>query len=460
MTRFRATILAGAVLATMGATGCKDFLTGGPLSNDPNRPLTVTATQRFVGVQSNIAALELSDLMRIGGLFSQQIQGGNIQYTSVYEYGLDESTTNGFYQSLYIGGGLSDIRDLEAQTRESGDKLFLGIAQVQEAMLVGVGADIFGDIVYKGALGGRANANPPLTPQLEVYDSVQAVLTQAIANLSSTDPKNVGPGTADVVYGGDPAKYIKLAHTLKARYALHTAELPDSIAKYTLAYNEAKLGIQNPSDNYIAVFSGLPLQQNFLYQFDVVQRPGYAVPNQQFVSLLMRRNDPRLTQYFSGVAINGADTTATDFAPALIQPNSSATIVSANENLLIWSEAAYRTGRQAEALQKLNEERAMSGLGPLSGLTGTALLAEILTEKYIATFLTLEPYNDYKRTCFPNLTPTVEDQKIPGRLFYDTSERQTNTSIPNPEDQPFRNANDPANATSIFGGPNDVCQGQ
>ena len=88
---------------------------------------------------------------------------------------------------------------------------------------------------------------------------------------------------------------------------------------------------------------------------------------------------------------------------------------------------------------------------------GDALLREILTEKYIVTFQTIEGWNDYKRTCFPNVAPVVEGRTIPARLFYDTAERQTNTSIPDPSLQPSRNDNDPANATDPFGA---ECLGQ
>jgi hypothetical protein len=92
---------------------------------------------------------------------------------------------------------------------------------------------------------------------------------------------------------------------------------------------------------------------------------------------------------------------------------------------------------------------------PTGSESGAALLREILTEKYIALFHQIEPYNDYKRTCFPNLAPTVSGKKIPARLYYDTNERQTDPNIPPPEEQPTRNANDPANATAPFGTPTD-----
>ena len=72
----------------------------------------------------------------------------------------------------------------------------LGIAQILEGMVIGLGADYFGDLVYKGALQG---GDPTLTKQLEVYDSLQVVLGAGITNLTITAATNAGPGPADLV---------------------------------------------------------------------------------------------------------------------------------------------------------------------------------------------------------------------------------------------------------------------
>jgi hypothetical protein len=86
------------------------------------------------------------------------------------------------------------------------------------------------------------------------------------------------------------------------------------------------------------------------------------------------------------------------------------------------------------------------------------LLAEILIEEHIADFQNIEAWNLYKRTCTPNITPVVAGQKVPARLLYDASERNTNTNIPAPTAQPARNRNDPANAMSDATGA--ACLGQ
>jgi hypothetical protein len=436
---------AGALLLVAGVAACGDFLSGGELSTDPNRPTQATSSQLFIGIQSNIWAELESDPTRITSMWVQQFTGTNFQYVNIYNYGVSEQTTNGFHASLYTGGGLVDLRKLEAQSATAGDSLFLGVAQVQEALLMGIGADLFGDLVYSQALKGTPN--PPLDPQLNVYDTVQAVLGRALVNLSATGASNFGPGRADLSYSGKAAKWIKLAHTLRARFYLHTAEVRPGA--YAQALAEAPLGIIDTSDNFEAVFSGNSNEQNFWYQFDVVNRSGYLTPNAGFVSLMESRNDPRLTNYFNA---DDSDISDLRLAPDFTQP-----LVTANENLLIWSEAADRTGDQGTALTKLNAERALAGLPP-KALAGPALLTEILTEKYVSDFQTLEAWNDYKRTCSPNLVPVVAGKKIPARLFYDASERQTDSSIPLPTQQPTRNANDPANSVSDATGA--ACLGQ
>lgn len=447
-------------LAFAGAVGCNDFLTGGEAGNDPNRPTTATNRQRFVGVQSNIYAYLASDPARIASVYAGYFGGTTGQYQLVNDYDVSEQTTNGFNAGLYGGGGLVDVRALQASTAEARDSVFLGIAQVQEAILVGTGADLFGDIVYTQAL--KNTPNPALDEQLAVYDSVQALLDRAIVNLreGTRGPTNVGPGSADLAYGGNAGKWRRLAYTLKARFYLHTAEVRP--AAYAQALAAARLGITAAADDFKAVFSGASGEQNFFYQFFEVERSGYLVPSASFINLLTTRNDPRLSTYFTADRSTLSDSL---LAPGRAQP-----LVTAQENLLIWAEAAYRGGNEAEALTQLNAARAIARaqvqaqlgaaaaarIAPITA-AGLPLLGEILTEKYIALFLSIEPYNDYKRTCFPNLTPNVAGRKIPARLLYDTSERQTNTSIVAPSAQPARNDNDPANARDPFG---NVCLGQ
>lgn len=453
-TRATRTFALLALLGAVGVSGCNDFLTGGELDTDPNRPATATNRQLFVGVQTNIWSLLGGDPARVAGTLTQQYQGLQSQYYNTYTYVINEQTTNGAHSGLYAGGGLRDVRLLQDSARAQGDTLMLGIAQIQEALLMGTGADLFGDLVYTEALKGTPN--PALTPQLAIYDSVQALLSRGITNLAAFrgTATNLGPGATDLNYGGDKAKWTRLAHTLKARFYLHTAEVRP--AAYAQALTEARQGITNPDDDYKAVYSGAAGEENLWYQFAAFQRFGYIVPNDYLINLMESRDDPRIDRYFDTTGdVCGVPFFCTSYIgdeTGLLEEGYDQPLVTSTENLLIWAEAAQRTGATAEAVTELNAEKGVQGVPTVSAsLSGTALLTEILTEKYIALFENIEVWNDYKRTCWPNLTPTVSGLKIPARLLYDAGERQTNSNIPPAQSQPTRNANDPANATDPTG---------
>jgi len=445
----RGLLVAGAV-AVVG--GCNNFLTGGETSTDPNRQIAATNDQYFVSTQENLWAYWGSDPARLTGILAQQFNGVANQYGALQKsYTHDPTTTNGTHAALYTGGGLVDIKKLQAGARQVGDSLYLGIAQVMEGALMGTGADIFGDLVYKQALQGVAN--PTLDDQLFVYDSVQQVLSAGIANINLNAAGSAGPGGADLVYGGDTDLWTAFAHTLKARFYMHTAEVRPGA--YAQALAEAQQGISSDAGNYVGAFTSTGSETNFYFQFHgPAGRGGDLAIGNTLDTILVRRNDPRETEYFAASGNprwlsdeRGAD----DFQ----QP-----YVTYDENTLIWAEAAYRTGDQVTALAKLNEERANHGLAP-EVVAGQALLNEILIEKYIVDFqLGEEAWNDYKRTCTPNLVPTAAGLPIPGRLYYDATEANTDTNIPDPGVgvNGLRNKNDPVNTVSD--GTGAACLGQ
>jgi hypothetical protein len=429
-------------IAIGSSTACSDFLDAPDAVANPNQPTTVGINQQFVATQTALTLQYTSDLARTACIWMQQCAGTERQYQQlgVYDYG--EDAYNASFAQVYTGGGLIDIRGVIARADDANDEIYGGIARVVEAMQVGLAADVWGDIPYSEAVSD--NPTPGLDPQEEVYAAIQAKLDTAITMLASGN--GVGPGSVDLYYGGDETKWLRLAHTLKARYALHVAEQEGNSA-YTLALNEAAQGLQ-PGDDFLGIAAANPQSNNAWYQFLVIQRAGYMFAGSTLVELLKARSDPRLDDYFlpnaagEFVGAEPSDATSSEFsgfavenAPAYRQP-----IVTWQENDLIAAEAAFRTGDPSRAATLLNGVRQDAGLPAL----GTVTLEDILAEKYIVLFQNPEAWNDYKRTCYPALTPASGSQAIPGRLLYAVGERDSNPNIPAPAAQPARNWNDPA----------------
>ena len=437
-------------VSSMFASGCGDSYFEGPrLNQDPNQPSKATANQQFTGFQAFAFYTLTGDLNRVISLWMQQMAGTGRQWAGYDQY---EVTENDFtFGSFYTQGGLVDIRGV--QSKVESDKLYLGIAQTWEALIMDLAADTWGDIPYSEAIG--ETLQPKLDKQLEVHNALLALLDQAITNINAG---GTGPGNVDLVYGGDKTKWAQAAHTLKARMYMHMGELDAS--NYAKALTETASGISSTANDFTTYQSGTTGEANHWYQFRI-QRGTDISAGKFLVDLMKSRNDPRLTAYFSpgsdaGGVIKGAEP-GEEFdgteawlsgergAPEYRQP-----VLTFAENQLIRAEAQYRTSAQAAALATLNAYRTSVGLSAKTGLTGAALLEAIMEEKYVALFQNTEVWNDYRRTCFPNLTPAA-GTFIPARLVYGTDERRANANIPSPSQQPKRNQLDPATANAING---------
>lgn len=451
----RMTRSAGAALLLLFGAGCSAFDLSGPkLDENPNLATQVrTPDQYLIGIQAAMYSVQEGGLARTTGIWTQQFAGVDRQYSStdIYSVGEDDFSTD--WDFIFAQGGLIDIRKLQVAVSAVGDRRYLGIAKVFEALEIGTAADIWGDIPYSEA-NNPDIATPKLDKQLDVYAAVQALLTSAIADLGSG--VGAGPGGADLTYGGNAAKWIAVAHTLKARFYMHTAEV--NPAAFALANAEAKQGITSPANDFLDFHSDVPTEWNVWAQFDYWDRDSYMRAGKALVDTMKNRGDVRLTAgcasgqnwceaYFTGTTGSAPGqnlTTASDIGDMrLFGPTENLDfrqpIITWAETQLIIAETAIRAGNAAEALTATNAVRVAAGNVPFATVT----LAQIAVEKWIASFQTLENWNDYKRNCFPKLTPAAGRAAIPARLVYPFSERNVNSNVPLPSAQPVRNQNDP-----------------
>lgn len=430
--------------------GCNNFLKGGDLTKDPNNPLTATPAQYFGATQADLWHLQTSDLARLTSLWLQEIVGVQRQQFGLYnDYTVVAGDYDGVFARAYQGGGALDLQKADSINRIFGDSIGLGIDQTVEAWMLSVDADVWGDIPYSQADSFAIFPTPVLDPQQAVYAGLQSQLSQAIADLQTGT--GVGPQGFDLVYGSDPTKWIELAHTLKARLYLHTAEKVGATA-YVNALAEANLGISTNDNDYIAHFSGSQaFESNNWWQFldanGTTGRNGDIIADSSYLwNLMQATSDPRFNDYFK---VGSVDTY--DFSPFRENPTYPQPYVTYNENLLIKAEAQLQTGNAGAALTSLNAERAAwttatpwhraYTLAPI----GSTTLGSIMNEKYIVLFQNIETWNDYKRTCFPQVTPINGGVGgvIPGRLLYPVAEQNANPNFPPPNAQPLRNWNDP-----------------
>ena len=392
------------------------------LNDNPNEITLqdVDASLFLNGAQLANIMVQNSHLNRITGMFSGQLIGYTSLYSNIYGYSLSTVESNDEWNGCYTGV-LTNVRHIVEAVPD--DKLLVGIAKVIEAHAVGTLAILMGDVPYSEAVNDAVE-DPVFDSQLEVLAAVTTLLDGAISDLGSASSR---PESYDIYYDGDKDKWLDAAYTLKARYALIQSN-------YSAALTAANMGISSSADdmNFIprgdaAVSEG---DKNLFNAILSGSRTGDLGNNGSYLLELL--NDT--TSAYRGNAKTNEtarhnyykiDETSGEGNLGVIERFEPMPMVTYSENQLIKAEAAARTG--ADGLGHLNDYRAWlasggrlnatfnsdttiqydayvsadfasGGMENSDGVSAeTALLREIIEERYVSGFGTYMPFNDHRR---------------------------------------------------------------
>jgi hypothetical protein len=122
---------------------------------------------------------------------------------------------------------------------------YVGIAKTLLAYNLGIATVNWENVPYSEA--DQKNFSPNYDTQEQIYATIQKLLDEAIVELA----KNVGtkPAADDLIYGGDTAKWTKLAYSLKARYAMHLSKKNPQQAAQT-AITALQNGMKSNADDF------------------------------------------------------------------------------------------------------------------------------------------------------------------------------------------------------------------
>ena len=445
------------------APACGDYLSGPGISDDPNHVLTLSKPgPLYVGIQQTAAWLQEAERGHNMAALTQQLAGVARQAAQLDAYVAFAADWGG----IYGAGGLLDIRKMEQLARRVNDSLYIGQAKVYEAIDVGLAADIWGDIPYRGAADSN-QPQPHYDPQLQVYGDIQAQLDSAIdVFLTATGPSNVGGALdgSELVYAGRSSDglrdvYTAVARSLKARFFMHVAAASVAgvsgapAAAYDSALKYATAGIRSPADDMLWFHDASGANLWWWWCCGDWQ-PGAAIIEIMNRRILAGVEDTlRRAFYFtpasdgryrgfrptgavvqtSGAIYDGSgpysgvgafmDQNASDgsFRPA---------VITYAETQLIAAEAAWHlncTGCAPTVVvpgaqpfldaARTDRRYGSTTFGTAPG-TLPASLVNIIEEKYITLFLNPEVWNDWKRTCLPSLAPALGKRGIPSRFPY------------------------------------------
>ncbi|MHC1704508.1 MAG: SusD/RagB family nutrient-binding outer membrane lipoprotein [Tenuifilaceae bacterium] len=389
-------------------------------------------------------------------------------YTPGWEsFNINSTSASDIWSNSY-NGTLRDADYLYKRASEENNPYYQGIAALIKAWNMTCLVDNFGKVPYTEALKYPSIEKPKFDEGKDVYAAAMTLFDEAITLLSSTNPI-AGPGADDFIYEGDIEKWLKLAYSYKARYAMRLCYAPGytKVTQANAVLTALTNGLSSSNDDALFHHSVGEATRGF---FGWQQTTDYAqgiVANVVFVDYMKSMNDPRVPIYFTTVDFgegtdyfgwkSGVATSDFPYHPSMANNISDET----PETLMNYVECLFLKAEAYVLLnQWVNAENAFKAAVTESMMTRgvanadiTTYLAQftfptteeaaqrmVITEKWVASYLTTaEARFDWIRTGYPILDfnsahlVLANATTMPRRYLY-------------PQESVDRNPNTPTNA--------------
>ncbi|GGG76334.1 hypothetical protein GCM10007415_05130 [Parapedobacter pyrenivorans] len=348
---------------------------------------------------------------------------------------------------------LKNLNILKLQAEERQNFHYAGIAKILTAYCLGLGTSFWGDIPYSESLQGEGNFTPAYDAQESIYQSIQQLLDEGIADIG----RNIGltPGNDDFFFVGNMENWVKAAYTMKARFHMHLTDAPgyDAVQQATQALQALAQGYGSNAENMEFDYpGGAGTQSRWFTRMLPIETIVLAA---NAVDTLVSRNDPRLPLLVTPAKSDGeyrgrplgqqgigslesysilGDYYGGQDASVHLLTYSEALFIEAEATLIVSGHAAaepiFREAILANMEQvglSRDDADVQTYLSTRLPLTAGNALQRIMEDKKVANFLSAENFNDWRRTGFPVMAK-VENalSDIPRRLIYPLIEVSTN----------------------------------
>jgi hypothetical protein len=457
------TYLSIGIAAMLLFSSCDDYLDVNENPNSPeNAPVEMHIGPLIAGLTFN---MQDSWPAILSSNWSQQISNNG----DPYYYNVD------WYQMGQPWFGFSDTWDASYTTiaknaraayqraeEDESLKNHEGVAKLIFVWNMSILTDLYGDIPYSEAFN-PADPTPPYDAQENIYPELFTLLDDAISALEEGGP--VPLGANDLLYGGDMDKWVRLAYSLKARLLMRLTEAPDGQKQQRAsdALDALANGLQSNADNAVFSYIDDNDSRNPWNRFRADEASEHVQLSANYIEMLQDLDDPRLSIHAEEAAehdpgeeyvghANGAEGMAIDSVSHIgsyfTDPGAPSTLMDYAEVKFLEAQALLITQGPAAANSAYEEAiRAdMEDLGVADADITTYIAAredlsvsgnpleDIIEQKYIANFLTPEPWNDWRKTGYPQLqaaqNPNGESpnfDEIPRRWPWPGSELDNNS---------------------------------
>ena len=305
-------------LVAMVTVSCKKFL---DINTDPNNPVSVEVSKLLPTTQRTLAdALSMDEqnggLSEILAVYTHQmstreeadkygITGVDVNIQTAWSKLFSSSANPGTVFPVY--GVLQNLEDIIKKATEAGNLRYAGIAKILKAYTYSVAVDVFGDVPFSEANKLKEGIlHPKFDDDAAVYESLFALINSGIADLNNnTAPNPQVPGTDDLIYGGNTARWIKAANTIKLKLYTQIRKVKNVTAEVNALLTGGNL-ISQTSESFLMPYgpNGSTDDRNpGFYTYFATQRSNHVSP--WFYEILKGYNpriftnnpDPRIRYY-------------------------------------------------------------------------------------------------------------------------------------------------------------------
>lgn len=464
------------ILIVFAFAACENYL-GGDTNQDPNRVF-----EDDIGLDALLPPVLVSTSeahYNVAFTFSRYAQ--HISFTS--DISQEETSLTGAWTEIYLAS-LNNLDVMEQKANDAGASHYLGIVKVMQAYNLSLATHAWENIPWSNAFQ-EGEFSPSYDSQEQIYSDIQTLLNDGIAELQKSSPPGLdGPGSDDIIYGGDISKWIKTAYALKARIAIHLTDkgavsaANDALSALSNAYTSNADDFQvaynsdknlNPwhTSAYLAAQTGNPAPDHADQLIDMMNGESYPEEDPRLPIIASNGGDAEYYGSESGnfginndAPDNSSNTAFTDEtfhsradAPIIMMTYAETKFIEAEAAFLAFNNGnATATGASQQAYDAYMEgiQANMDKLGvsaserddymnAASVDVGVANLTMelIMKEKFKALFLNPEVYNDYRRYDFDSAIfkdlalPENHNPKLNGewiqRAVYPSSELSRNS---------------------------------
>jgi len=451
--------LAILVASVLLLSSCSDSFFA--INTDPNNPSTVTPDLVLPSALASSAFVIGGYYHALGSMWTQQYAQAPSasQWNDWESYNLTEdnfdtqfTTLYAGYSATYSGGALVDYQYVRDNTSAAGNWKYYAISTLMQAYTFQVLADLYDQIPFTEALTGVKNLQPHYDAGTVVYDSLLSRIDKAmLQDFSAVTVKD--PGSSDLIFGGDMAKWQQFANTLKLKMYLRYVNVDANKYKTQI---QALLTQNNflTTDAAFSAFKAEETGYNPFYNTFVNRLAGNINANTTMIDFLTTNSDPRKSKFYTasvkGGNYNGLSTgqskslaglTIDNYATPTFSNIAPVYFFTVEETDFLIAEAQARYGSIAAAQAAFNA--GVSASLVREGLSATAItypyngIQSIIEQKWVAATnkRAIEAFFDYNRTGYPNfLTQSsisvLQPGERPKRLYFPASERKSNVNTP------------------------------